>query len=142
MASPVPHMKTFFKTDIEPRAVTKAKKRAADEAALQDTYAEVDARDGGICWVTGRYTVAGSPDRRNRRERHHLQGRNVAPERVTDPTNIITTCSEAHSLIEAGLIVVEGIDTRQPIRFHWRADVPAKSKIFQIRSRRWSQNDE
>lgn len=126
----------------EPRAIGKARRRAADDAALAEAYGDVDLRDGGYCWVTGRYTVSGSPDRRNRREHHHLQGRNVAPDRVVDPTNIITCAAEAHQLIESGHIVVEGIDTTKPIRFHWRSDVPASSRILQIRSRRWSQQDE
>lgn len=132
---------TFFKSEEEPRAITKGKERAEDSSALDSAYREVDLRDGGTCWVTGRYTVAGSPDRRNRREHHHLQGRNVAPERVTDQANIITTCAEAHSLIESGHVIVEGIDTTKPIRFHWRADVPAASRIFRIKSKRWSANE-
>lgn len=134
-------MVTFFKWDMEPRAVTKAKKRQADEEALEKAYAEVDLRDSGICWVTGRFTVAGSPDRRNRRERHHLRGRNAAPERVTDPNNIITTCAEAHQLITDGFIVVEGDDATKPIKFHWREDVPASSRILRIKSKRWSANE-
>src|SRR4051812_37871081 len=84
------------KTAMEPRAVAKGKKRNADKDALEAAYGEVDARDGSICWVTGRYTVAGSPDRRTRREHHHLRTRNVAPDRVVDPANIITVCAEAH----------------------------------------------
>lgn len=129
------------KGEIEPRAITKGKKRAADKEALGAAYADVDLRDGGFCYVTGRYTVAGSPDRRNRREHHHLHGRNVAPERVTDPANIITTCAEAHALIESGHIVVEGDDATKPIKFHWRSDVPASSRIFHIKSKRWSANE-
>lgn len=134
-------MPTNFKWDMEPRAVTKAKKRAADEAALAEAYAEVDQRDGGICAVTGRYTVAGAPDRRVRREHHHLHGRNVAPELVTTPSNITTVCKEAHDLITAGFIVVEGDDATKPIKFHWRSDVPASSRILRIQSKRWSANE-
>lgn len=125
----------------EPRAITKAKKRHDDKEQLEAAYALVDRRDSGFCWVTGRYTVAGSPDRRNRRERHHLQARHVAPERVTDETNIITTCAEAHALIESGHVVVEGIDTTKPIRFHWREGTPMTSRIFHIKSKRWSANE-
>lgn len=132
---------SFFKCDEEPRAITKAKKRTADKDDLDAAYAEVDLRDGGFCWVTGRYTVSGSPDRRNRREHHHLRGRNVAPEQVADSRNIITVCAEAHSLIGSGHLVVEGDDALLPIRFHWRADVDAKSRIFRIHSRRWSANE-
>jgi hypothetical protein len=129
------------KGDLEPRAITKAKRRAADEAALEAAYAEVDLRDGSICWVTGRYAVAGAPDRRVRREHHHLRGRNCAPEWVTDPDRIITVVKEVHDLITSGHLIVEGDDARKPIRFHWREDVPATSRIFRIKSRRWSANE-
>lgn len=129
------------KSEVEPRAIGKAKKRTADKDKLDAAYAEVDLRDGGFCWVTGRYTVGGSPDSRNRREHHHLRGRNAAPELVYEPFNIITTCADAHDLITSGHLVVEGEDARKPIRFHWRADVPATSRIFHIKSRRWSQQE-
>lgn len=129
------------KGEIEPRAITKAKKRAADDAALAAAYAEVDLRDGSICWVTGRYAQAGAVDRRVRREHHHLRGRNVKPEWVTDPDRIITVVKEAHDLITSGHIVVEGDDATKPIRFHWREDVPASSRIFHIKSKRWSANE-
>jgi hypothetical protein len=49
-------------------------RRKSDEQALLDAYAEVDLRDGSICWVTGRFTKAGDPDARRRREHHHLKG--------------------------------------------------------------------
>jgi hypothetical protein len=81
-------------------------------------------------------------DARVRREHHHLAGRNVAPEWVTDPHRIITVCSEAHQLITAGWIDVEGDDARGTIRFHWASHVQAKDKPFQIRSRRLSQERE
>jgi hypothetical protein len=132
---------TFFKHQMEPRAVTKAKKRKAAEKALEDAYAEVDRRDGSICWVTGRYAVAGAPDRRVRREHHHLAGRNCEPSWVTDPDRIITVVAEAHQLITDGFIAVEGDDARKPIRFHWASHVPASSRILVIKSRRWSAND-
>lgn len=134
-------METYFKHDMEPRAITKAKRRAEDKDALDAAYDEVNLRDGSICWVTGRYAVAGSPDSRNRREHHHLKGRNVMPEWVTDPNRIITVVAEAHALINSGHLVVEGDDARKPIKFHWRADVPASSRILRIQSKRWSANE-
>jgi hypothetical protein len=45
-------------------------------------------------------------------------------------------------LIEDGFIVVEGDDASKPLRFHWREDVPASSRILRIKSRRWSQQEE
>lgn len=126
----------------EPRVITRHKRRVAEDAALTEAYAVVDARDAGYCWVTGRYTQPGHPDARVRREHNHLRGRNVMPEWVNDPDHIITVCVEAHRLITAEKIIVEGDDVRQAIRFHWREDVPKDQRIFQIASRRRSQQRE
>jgi hypothetical protein len=115
-------------------------KRKALEQALEECYAEVDARDAGYCWVTGRYTQSGHVDARIRREHHHLEKRSQSKARRADPDNVITTCAEAHALIEAGLIQVEGEDASKPIRFHWT--LKPSERPFQIKSRRWSQNRE
>lgn len=122
-----------------PGPIARRKRRAAKDEKLEDAYAEVDARDGGFCVVTGWYTQPGAIDHRARREHHHIQPRSTYPERITDPTNIITTCALAHWLIENGRIVVEGITTRKPLRFHWHKDVPQDERVIKIRSRRWSQ---
>lgn len=129
-------MQTFFKHDMVPSAVARRQRRKAAQDALDAAYAEVDLRDGGWCWVTGRYTQSGAPDARVRREHHHLKPRSTAPEAKADAHNIITVTSEAHSLITAGWIVVEGTDARKAIRFHWRADIKASQKPFVIKSRR------
>jgi hypothetical protein len=121
-----------------PRAIAKATKRREEADALREAYADVDARDAGMCWITGRYTQPGAVDARVRREHHHLRGRNVCPERVTQPWAVITVCAEAHQLITRGLISVEGDDARHTIRFHWNG-VPLAQRPFVIRSRRWSQ---
>lgn len=94
-------------------------RRNEDAKALADAYEEVDLRDGSICWVTGRFTKPGAPDARQRREHHHLKGRNVRPDWVNVPKRIITVCAEAHELIEGGFIHVEGTDATKPIFFHW-----------------------
>ena len=119
-----------------PRVIERHQRRKQASQALQDAYSDVDVRDGGWCWVTGRYTQSGSPDARNRREHHHLKGRNVKPSWVTEPNRIITVCAEAHQLITNGWIVVEGVDARRAVRFHWRADIKAAQKPFQIKGRR------
>lgn len=126
----------MFKGQSEPRVVTRHKRRKEAAQALQDAYAEVDLRDQGICWVTGRHTSSGAPDARVRREHHHLKGRNVMPEWVDKPERIVTVTKEAHDLITAGWIQVEGDDARKVIRFHWASHVKASQKPFQIRSRR------
>ncbi len=118
------------------RALTKGKKRREANAALDEAYADADIRDAGYCWVTGRYTQSGAVDARARREHHHLKGRRIRPEWITDPNRIITVCAEAHQLITANAIVVEGTDARKAIRFHWAAHVKPSMRTFQIKSRR------
>jgi len=130
-----------FKHDETPRAITRGKKRAADAKALEDAYADVDRRDGGYCWVTGRYTQSRAADPRVRREHHHLKGRRVRPEWVTKPERIVTVCAEAHQLIGLGWIVVEGCDARKPIFFHWADFVKPQQKTFQIQAQRGARSE-
>ena len=122
----------------EPGVISRRKRRAEAASDLADAYADVDRRDGGYCWVTGRYTQPGAPGARVRREHNHLKGRNVRPEWVTRPERIITVCAEAHKLIHAGWIAVEGTDARKVIRFHWTALAKGR-RPFEITSRRGSQ---
>lgn len=112
-------------------------RRRADQEALAEAYAEVDLRDASICWVTGRFTKAGAPDARVRREHHHLKGRNVRPDWVNVPKRIITVCAEAHELIEGGFIQVEGTDATKPIFFFWNEQaMRGRLKPFRIIGRR------
>ncbi len=120
----------------EPRAASKHRKRRDADAALVEAYADVDVRDAGYCWVSGRYTSSGAVDARVRREHHHLKGRNVKPEWVTRPERIITVCAEAHQLITNGWIVVEGCDARKTLFFHWAAHVKPSQRTFVIKGRR------
>ncbi len=120
----------------EPRVVGRHRRRVQADAELDQAYADVDLRDGSICWVTGRFTRLGGLDARIRREHHHLKGRNVAPEWVTDPHRIITVCAEAHTLITHEFIVVEGVDARKPILFHWASWVKPEQKPFRLKSKR------
>lgn len=115
-----------------PGVVERHTRRKAKADALQAAYKAVDTRDGSICWVTGRYTVAGAPNASVRREHHHLKGRRVEPQWRADPHRILTVCKEAHDLITAGWIVVEGTDARRAIFFHWRADVKPHQKTLVI----------
>lgn len=121
-----------------PAGIARKLRKAADKKALDDAYAEVDARDGSICWVTGAFT-GGVGDQA--REHHHLKGRNVKPEWVTKPERIITVTRLAHRLITLGWIIVEGTDARKQPRFHWAAFVKAEQKVIRIKSRRWSGNE-
>lgn len=126
----------------QPSAVTKHRKRVDADAALAQAYADVDARDAGYCWVTGRYTVPNMVDPRMRREHHHLVPRSRSKELKADPNNIVTVCSEAHSLITQGWIVVEGTDARQPIFFHYAEFVKPSMRPFAIKARRSRSSDE
>lgn len=123
------------KSELEPGVVSRRKRRADAAAALREAYADVDLRDGGICRVTGRFTVPGAPDGRSRREHHHLKGRRVRPEWVTVPKRIVTVCAEAHKLITAGWIAVEGTDATRELRFHW-TELAKGKRPFEIVSRR------
>ena len=118
-----------------PAAITRRRKRLAHDRKLAAAYAEVDLRDGGIYWVTGRYTRS-SPDPRFRRDHHHLRGRRVRPEYIYKPERIITTCAEAHRLITGGYIDVEGDDARRPLFFHWNATMPKGEEPFVIVGKR------
>lgn len=105
----------------QPLAVTRKQRRADAKKRLDDAYADVDRRDAGYCWVTGAYTVPGAVSSEQRREHHHLRGRNVMPEWVFQPDRIITVRADVHQLITAGWLDVEGDDARQPIFFHWNS---------------------
>lgn len=122
-----------------PNVVGRHRKRVEADAALRDAYAEVDQRDAGICAVTGRYTSAGAVDPRVRREHHHLVPRSRDKALVADAANIVTCCAEAHALITAGWLIVEGTDARKVLRFHWRPGIEAAQRPFVIKSRRLSQ---
>ena len=128
-----------FKHDSVPAVVQRHTRKKEKADALTEAYAVVDKRDGGKCAVTGRQTQPGAASAALRREHHHLRGRNVMPEYRERSERIVTVCAEAHALITAGMIVVEGDDARKPLRFHWRADVPKEQRIFVIKSRRRSQ---
>lgn len=130
---------SFFKHDMVPLAVQRELRKKAETDALLAAYAEVDKRDGSICWVTGTKTEPGAPSAKVRREHHHLRGRNVKPEWVNDPHRIITVTRLAHRLITKGWIAVEGDDARKAIRFHWTELAPVAMRTIRIKSRRRSQ---
>lgn len=124
------------------RVIDRHRKRRDRDKALAEAYAVVDARDGGHCRVTGRYTQPGAVDPRVRREHHHLSGRNVAPEDRANPCRIITTCAQVHQLLHAKLLLYEGDNANERIVFHWAESVKPEDRPFQIKSKRWSQNED
>jgi hypothetical protein len=121
---------TYFKHQMPLASDERRQRRLAREQRLEDAYAAVDARDKGVSWITGRVTVKGAPDARNRRERHHLLGRRVMPEWKYDPDHIITVTAEEHALITNGKLDVEGDDATKPIFFHWNC--APKYRPFEI----------
>ena len=123
----------------QPRVIERHTKRVDAEKALKEAYAEVDARDAGRCWVTGKRTESNSVDPRRRREHHHLVARSRDRALIAEPSNIITVTAEAHDLIERGWLVVEGVDATKAIRFHFAEHVKPEQKPFRIASRRKSQ---
>jgi hypothetical protein len=128
---------TNFKPPKGSGRLARHERRTEDAQALADAYAEVDLRDQSICAVTGRFTKAGAPDARVRREHHHLKGRNVRPDWVNVPKRIITVCAEAHDLITGGFIQVEGRDATKPIFFHWSEEMMrGRKKPFAIVGKR------
>lgn len=133
-------MLAFPKPGKGTRLLERRARRVERDQALADAYAECDARDGGFCQVTGRYTSPGAPDARVRREHHHLEPRSLSRERRSDIDNLITVCAEAHQLITGGFLIVEGTDASKVLRFHWSERAPS-ARPFSIKSKRWSQND-
>lgn len=128
-----------FKHQQVPKVVAKHQRKVAAQKALADAYAIVNKRDGDTCRVTGEPLSASAKVNKHLREHHHLRGRNVKPEWVTDPDRIILVSKLVHDLIGNGWIVVEGDDARKALRFFWAEHVKPEQRIFRIRSRRRSQ---
>lgn len=110
---------TNFKPPKGSGRLARHERKVEAEAALDAAYEEVNQRDGNMCRVTGRFLKADAVMAETRREHHHLEPRSLAPHRITDPTNIILVCKEAHDYITGGLLEVEGIDATKPVFFHW-----------------------
>lgn len=118
-------------------------RRKTNKQRLEDAYKEVDRRDGNLSRVSGCYLLASSADNRQRREHHHLRGRNVRPDWKYAPERILLCSSFEHGLLEGDAILYEGDDARERIVFFWnREKVPVNSEPFRLLSKRWSQNEE
>lgn len=76
--------------------------------AWLECCAFVDQRDRYRCRCCGRRTRQTLTLCPERREHHHLVGRNVAPGLVCDPRNVITVCLECHDTLTRHDIRVEG----------------------------------
>lgn len=115
----------------------KNERKAEDTKALADAYERVNARDGNLCRVTGRFLSPTSVMAETRREHHHLQPRSIAPDRVADDRNIVLVCAEAHQLITGGFLEVEGTDATKPLFFHWN-EIAMRGRVrpFAIKGKR------
>lgn len=132
MASPKPirGMHTFT------RRKTKAQR-------LLEAYEVVNRRDGNLSRVSGCYLLPTSADNRQRREHHHLKGRNVRPDWRCAPERIILCSAFEHGLLEHDAILYEGDDARERIVFFWnREKVKPGEEPIRLLSKRWSQNEE
>jgi hypothetical protein len=122
-----------------PRVVSRHQRKVAKQAALDQAYAVVNARDGNKCRCTGLPLDPRAKDDKHRREHHHLRERNVAPELRDDPANICLVSTAVHRLITAGYIVVEGTDATKRLVFTYADHVPKDARIVKIASKRRSQ---
>jgi len=122
---------TFFKADMTPVKVERHNRKAERKKALDDAYEVVNKRDGNVCRATGRRLDPAAIDPADRREHHHLKGRNVRPDWRERPERICLVSALAHDLITRGWIAVEGVDARKPLFFHWTS--LAKSRPLMIK---------
>lgn len=123
-----------------PRALSKGWKKAAKDAALQDAYDQVDARDKKRCQVTGVRLTAGHVEDAKALERDHLAPRSTDKARVTDPDNILTVSRKVHQLLQSSALHVLDTHGRETTRvsqiagFRFnRAMVPAGKEPFKLR---------
>lgn len=118
-------------------------RRKTKAEALAAAYEIVNQRDGNRSRVSGCTLLASSPDKHQRREHHHLAGRNVRPEWRDDPRRIILVSAFEHGLLESGALLYEGEDANKRIVFHWDyTRIKPGQEPLRILSKRRSQNKE
>lgn len=118
-------------------------RRKTNQQRLDEAYAVVNMRDGNESRVSGCYLLAESADNRQRREHHHLRGRNVRPDWKYDPKRIVLCSAFEHGLLESGAIEYEGDDADSRVVFFWnRSKIPVGTEPLRIKSKRWSQNED
>jgi hypothetical protein len=116
-------------------------KRQMAEQRLEEAYEVVNRRDDNHSRVSGCLLLPESADPRQRREHHHLKGRNVRPDWKTDPKRIVLVSAFEHGLLTSGALEHEGDDASKRVVFFWnRAKVKPGEEPIRIKSKRWSQN--
>lgn len=96
---------SMFKSDLTPKAVETRTKRVDKAAALRKAYAEVDKRDAKRCCVTGVRLIADHDDEAKRLTRDHLAPRSTAPERYSDPDNLLSCSWRVHRELQASRLI-------------------------------------
>jgi hypothetical protein len=139
MANPDYVYGAFAKDKMIPVKVQRDLNRRDKNAKLDAAYDVVNTREQNICQVSGVRLLPESPDAKTRRQHHHIKGRRVRPEWVTDPDRIVLCSDFCHDLITKGWIVVEG-ELAPKAKFHWADHVKAEHKTFRLKSKRRSQN--
>lgn len=125
-----------------PRAIEKHARKVASDAALTDAYKLVDARDKRTCRATGRTLQPGAVMPQMRLERHHLAKRSTHKGLVADSQNIVTLAADAHQLVEAGALLIEGDNADERLVFHWNREIVKPNKEpFKLLSKRKSQRE-
>lgn len=117
-----------------PPALDRHRKATAKQTALDKAYAEVDARDGKRCQVTGVALMAGSVSDKRRLERNHLKPRSTAPEERHDVDNILTVSAFAHALMQSSALYAVDAKGRKTTRvskiagFEWNRRIVKAGK--------------
>jgi hypothetical protein len=101
MPSPM-SFKPNFKWQMETRHEAKARKDREAEAALAACYKQVDERDKLHSRRSGKLLTKGHAMAKHRVERHHMKTRGLHPERINDPSNVITLAGDEHAEVKAG----------------------------------------
>src|SRR5205085_11623048 len=102
---------------VRPRVLERASKRSEHDRKLAKAYAQVDAREGNRCQVSGVELSPKSANPKRRREHHHLKGRNVRPEWVYEAKRIGLVSAFIHELLQSKAILVDGTDASKPPGF-------------------------
>ena len=82
------------KWEMEPRAVTKDKRKKATVKQRRDSYIAIEARDNMHCRCCGQKVVRTLELRLDRLEHHHVNGRDVQDAEGT--WNLACVCKECH----------------------------------------------
>lgn len=100
-----------------PRLTARVAKRREALRAWRACVRAVDARDHYRCRCCGRHVTRTLTVCPERLEHHHVHGRTVAPERIADPSNVVTLCLSCHQRVTRHDVTYEGTDADGPLHF-------------------------